>query len=131
MPIVWLIQEYIRWHYTEGIRGLLEICGNFFWFGYHFFSLRLLARTLLKPFRRVRIEYGRTTSLEEIAENLAVNLFMRGVGFFMRSVVLILGSTVEVGIFFASIAVVVIWILFPAVIAGLFGVTGILLFSLG
>ena len=131
MPIVWLIQEYIRWHYTEGIRGLLRICGNFLWFAYHFFSLKLLGRTLLKPFRRVRIEYSKIMSVEEIAENLAVNLFMRGVGFFMRSVVLILGSAVEIGIFLVSSIVIAVWILFPAVIAGLFGVAGILLLSAG
>ena len=131
MPIVWLIQEYIHWHYTEGIHKLLKICGNFLWFTYHFFSLELLARTLLKPFRRVRIEYSRIMSIEEIAENLAVNLFMRVVGFFMRSVVLIVGAVVEIGIFLASIAVVVIWIFFPAVIIGLFSVAGILLLSAG
>ena len=129
MSLFFLVQEYAVWHYTTGIRELLAISGNFVWFAYHFFSLKLFLRTLISPFKRVRASYNVSMSLEEIAENVAANLFMRVVGLFLRTSVLIIGSVTECCIFFASAIALCIWFFFPLVILSLFGTSLILLLS--
>lgn len=131
MPFFTLIQEYLFWHYTAGIRELLAISGNFIWFAYHFFSLKLFLCTLISPFKRVRAAYNRSMTFEEIAENVAANLFMRVVGFCLRSAVLVLGGITELIIFLVSTISLCIWVLFPLVILGLLATTLILLLSAG
>ena len=131
MTLLALIQEYVFWHYTGGIRELLAISGNFIWFAYHFFSLKLFLRTLFSPFKRVRAAYHASMTLEEIAENMAANMFMRVVGIILRSMVLLLGGITELLIFLVSAVALFVWIFFPLVLIGLLGTALILVLSVG
>ena len=129
MSLFFIIQDYVFWHYTAGIRELLSIFGNFVWFAYHFFSLKLFLRTLISPFKRVREAYSASMSLEELAENAAANIFMRVVGILLRTAVIIIGVLTEFFIIIISICALVVWIFFPLIIVGLLSTSLILLLS--
>lgn len=120
MALIILFKEYILWHYGRAFGDLGGLAKNFLWFGYHFFSLKLLWTTLFSPFYRIREEYGRGFNLENFAENLVANVVSRVVGLFLRLTVLLAGTVFEIAIGAIAIFTFVLWPLLPAVFTVLF-----------
>ena len=120
------IADYIIWHYTRAFADMTHIAGNFLWFGYHFFSIPLLARTLFAPFHRVRDSSGRGLDLGLIAQNFIFNTAVRAIGFLLRSAVLLMGVIFELNVIIGSIIAFFVWLLLPVLIPAM-AVSGILL----
>ena len=115
-----LIIQYLRWHYAESLRDLLHIWGNLLWFGYHFFSFRLLLRTLIAPYHLVRETSGRrSVELSVIAENIVYNIAMRIIGFVARIFLLVAGTLFEAIVITAGTVAFITWFALPAVVIGL------------
>ena len=114
-----LAVQYLRWHYTQGVIDLVHVVGNFVWFFYEFFSIRLLLSTLFVPFHRLN-ETGPTgLDLGRMAEKLVVNSLMRLVGALMRASLILFGGTLVIltcvlGIFFLCV-----WLCAPLVVLAL------------
>jgi predicted membrane metal-binding protein len=111
-----LATQYLRWHYTQGVVDLVHIVGNFVWFLYEFFSIRLLFSTLFVPFHRLNEESPTGLDLGRIAEKVIVNTLMRLVGALMRISLILLGLflicvVVVIGSFF-----LVVWLCAPFVV---------------
>jgi len=81
---------YVRWHYTRGVKDLLNIVLNFLWFFNEFFSIRLLLSTLFAPFQRLHEESHGFHPSEWIQAKM-VNAMMRFVGALARLFLILIG----------------------------------------
>jgi len=109
---------YVKWHYSQGLRELFGVSGNFLWFVTNFFSFRLLLRTLLAPWKRLGEHYKGGLDLNAFASSLVVNGLMRAVGLVTRTLVLLVGLISYTLVLIFSFFVFIIWILAPAILLG-------------
>lgn len=110
------IIDFSLWYYTEALRGMLSIFFNFIWFTIHFFSMPLLVRTLVEPWKRMTDVY-QGGGIEVLAETIVMNSASRVLGLAVRLVVLTLGFlalSVLVLLFFLTL---IAWIFFPVILA--------------
>lgn len=109
------ITDYLSWHYSEALRDMTEILKNFLWFGYNFFSIRVLLKTLFSPIYRIREPY-KGLELEELAESFVLNSITRFIGFFIRSFLILGGLIFEAIVAAVFVPVLLIWLFLPAVL---------------
>jgi len=114
-PFFW---AYAKWHYGRGLRELFEVAKNFLWFVTNFFSFKLLLKTLFAPWKRLGEHYGGGLDLEAFASTVVVNGLMRVVGFFTKTLVLIVGLVSYVLVLIFSGFIFIIWILAPVILLG-------------
>lgn len=117
MPIFLLPFSYLGWHYTLAFLDLFQIYRNFLWFIYHFFSLPVLGRTLLAPWRRLGEDYPSHLDLGGTLATLFINSLMRLVGFLIRSAVLIFGSLIWLAAALLGSLVFFGWLVLPWLLA--------------
>ncbi len=116
IAMVFLIRDYLRWHYTAAVRELLGILGNLLWFFAHLFSLRLLLTTLFTPFYRIQEDYFSMADIEKTLTSITANLVSRVVGFIFRLVVIALGVITESVVILLALPILLLWILLPIII---------------
>ena len=73
-------------------------------------------RTLFKPFRRIREEYGRGFDPGKVAETLAVNIIMRAVGAFIRGALLLVAVAAELGAFVFGVLLFIYYLASPLLV---------------
>jgi hypothetical protein len=112
------ILAYVKWHYGEGLRELFGVAGNFLWFVTNFFSFKLLLKTWFAPWKRLGETYGGGLDLEAFASTLIVNGLMRVVGFFTKTVVLLVGLVSYLLVLIFSFFIFIIWIFAPIILLG-------------
>jgi hypothetical protein len=120
-----LIPYYFAWHYSRGIKSLLEIWVNYLWFVWNFFSVRLLIKTLFKPYRKIN-EYTKLIDIEN--ESKIVTFIMSLVGFVLRSVVIVVGISAALLILIFGLSLFILWFLLPFILLIILitGVAGII-----
>src|SRR3989344_1916379 len=116
MGFAWFLKEYIGWHYGAAIGDIIELEKNFLWFGYNFFSLPLLLKTIVAPFYRIKLAQEGTLDIGSIIGTIAVNTIARLVGFFFRLFVITLGTAFELVVLLLLIPVLAGWLLLPFII---------------
>lgn len=126
-----LIKNYIIWHYTQAVADLWHLAGNFIWFLYHFFSMRLLTRTLFSKWRRL----GESSPQQGFHPGkwlgaLFVNFIMRIVGFGARFSLLLMGTLAIVTAIAGAALAFVVWFFIPVILIGIFILGSELIFSL-
>lgn len=106
---------YVRWHYSQALRDLLNIVGNFVWFFYEFFSIPLLMKTFFVPFHRLEDDRKKRNMLDfgAIAEGIIVSLLMRIVGVIVRTTLIVMGITFIVLSIVFGACMLVIWLCAP------------------
>lgn len=109
---------YAKWHYAQGLRELVLVAQNFLGFVAHFFSFKLLLRTLFAPWKRMGESYGDGFDLGRFASAFIVNSLMRIVGFVSRVVVLGVGLVAFLVVLAFFLGVFLVWLLAPAVLLG-------------
>ena len=107
---------YLYWHYFEMPKEILIIWRNFIVFFYHYFSIGLLLKTLFAPWRRDITYYGHGFDIRLYAETFAFNLIARGIGFLIRTVVIVSGIFVEIFVFLAGVLIFISWLILPILI---------------
>ncbi len=112
MGIPFFIFDYFIWHYTKAFKDIGVLWLNFMWFVLHFFSIPLLLRTLLSPWRRISAGHKKG-DLEDWAQAIAFNLMSRVVGFLIRIVLIIVGLTVLTILFFSIVVFLIFWVSLP------------------
>jgi len=129
MHLLYLIPFYAKWHYTEGFKDLFRNWKNLIVFILHFFSLGLLVRTWLAPFGRLDEEYQKRFEAEAFFETLVANTLMRGVGFVLRTLVIVVGLLALLLVMALGPVALVLWALAPFIVLSLFifGVTNLLI----
>lgn len=119
----------ILWHYTRAYVEILTLFKRSLWFVAHLFSIKDLLRTLFSPWQQLKERYEGGFHLGKWFESVAVNILMRLVGFFVRTLVIILGLISLLVVSVIWIAVFVFWTFIPFILVFLF-ITGFkLLFS--
>lgn len=108
---------YINWHYTRGISELSKNIFNFIVFEFHFFSVKDLLLTLLSPFQRLKEDYGNSAiEFEKILSTFIVNMVMRTVGFFVRSIILLAALfCISISIILFPI-ILLVWLILPLIL---------------
>ncbi len=119
-------KEYFAWHYGVAPGQLRAMWANFLWFGYHFFSIPLLAHTMLAPIYRLRGETRGTARLGTLLGDIAVTAIMRVVGFAVRMIVIAIGILFEAMLGILFVPALVLWLLTPMLVL-LLAATGFLL----
>lgn len=109
---------YVKWHYGQGFSELMGVAHNFLWFVAHFFSFKLLLRTIFAPWKRLGENYTGGFNLGAFASTLIVNTLMRAVGFVTKMMVLALGSIAYVSVALLSLFLALIWVLAPVILLG-------------
>jgi len=119
MALVQVLWFYILWHYTKAWQDIFRIIGNYLWFVGNFFSINLLLRTLLSPWRRLSIRGGKGTG-DSFFGALLVNTLMRAVGFLIRSMTILIGAVSLFVTIFLSFVFLIVWLLLPVIVFFLF-----------
>jgi len=83
--------SYFKWHYGKSFLELLGIIKNLLSFVVHFFSFKLLLKTLFHPWRRMKENYAHGLDLGSLFSSLLVNTLMRIVGLISRLVLIFVG----------------------------------------
>lgn len=116
--------SYLRWHYALAWSDLLRLYRNLAWFLWNFFSISLLLRTLLSPWRRLR--EGARKDAGGLLGSLIMNTILRFIGFLARIATIAFGLASLVLLTIAYAAFLALWPFLPlvavaCVLAGLFG----------
>lgn len=118
------------WYLILVPKKILKIWRNFLFFGWRFFSIGLLMRTLFTPWKRDVMRRQKGAGLKVFFESLIINIFTRCLGAVLRSVVIILGLIFELIILICGSLVFFGWLAWPLV--SIAAITGaIMLFSRG
>jgi hypothetical protein len=125
MPIILV---FWKWYYGEAVKNVLTAWKNFIIFAYNYFSIPLLFKTLLAPWRRDVTKKPRGLDFKKFFEYLSFNAISRGVGFVIRFFTIIVGViylflTIVLGAMFF-----VLWLVLPFIILGLLIFAIVLLF---
>lgn len=122
-----VLPYYLAWHYTSALKDFFNIWGNMIWFVYQYFSIPILFKTLLSPFKRLKEQSKGGLDIGGFFEALIVNLVMRIVGLILRSIVIGVGIISLIATFFAWLVAFFVWLVLPfaiifLMITGLIGV---------
>lgn len=113
MGFLGVCMSYLVWHYGPGMSEFLAAWRHMHVFLLHFFSVRVLFRTLFQPFHRIREDYGRGFDPEKILAAVAGNMVSRMVGFFVRGVFLVIAFAAEIVMAFAGSVLFVFFLVLP------------------
>lgn len=95
MSFTSIILSYLWWHYTTALVRFTSIYRDIVSFVFDFFSLKVLLKSFVAPWRRLGEEYPK--SFFDFTETLSVfviNTLMRIVGMFVRLILIIIGVLV-------------------------------------
>lgn len=115
-----LIFSYFVWHYSQAFRDIYNLFKNFVWFVYHFFSIKILLKTLLSPWRKLTEPYKGGWDLGALFETFVVNTIMRAVGVLVRISIILVGLISIVVVCLAGLLSIVVWMCMPFIIMLLF-----------
>lgn len=117
MRFLKLIPYYFAWHYSRAIKELVLIWSNYLWFSLNYFSVKVLLRSLFKPFHNVNEE----TSLSKIRDEFFLVTFLNSiVGFMLRITIVLAGILCWIAVLFAGIMFLLIWLVMPFVLMAIF-----------
>jgi hypothetical protein len=115
LPII-----YLGWHYTRALVNYIHISQTYLWFVYNFFSIPLLLRTFVKPWRRLQESKKRTEKVEDLFSRIIVNTLMRLVGMIMRAGMIALGLLSLLITLLVLATFFCVWLVLPIIIVGFF-----------
>jgi hypothetical protein len=120
--------SYLLWHYTIAWADLVRLYRNIAWFLWNFFSIGLLLRTLLSPWRR--LHEGARKEAGGLLGSLIMNTLLRCIGFFARAATIFFGLASLVLWSVLFVGFLVLWPLMPLIAPALtlMGLLGLLSF---
>lgn len=116
MPIALV---FWRWYYGESVKDVLTGWKNFIIFALNYFSIPLLLKTLLAPWKRDITRRPRGLDLKKLFEYLAFNTISRGIGFLVRFFTIIVGIIFLILVIAAGAVFFVLWLILPLALIGL------------
>ena len=131
MDIPLLFGTYLVWHYSEALGDIFRITGNFVWFFWNMFSVKLLTETLVSPFKRIQEEKTKAgLDFGDIFSRLIINTMMRFVGLIVRLAIIICGLIFIILSLIAGVVVFAVWLVLPVAVVFLFAFGIFKLFSI-
>lgn len=123
-----IILRFWGWYYSGAVKSLIKIWRNFIIFVREYYSIPLLLKTLIVPWRRDITRRPRGLDIKKLFEALAFNLISRGIGFIIRSITVVIGLICLIGIIILGFVTLIIWLILPMVLL-FFIVVGVLLLT--
>lgn len=126
--MIGVIVIFWRWYYKEAVKDVLKGWRNFIIFSLEYFSIPLLLKTLLAPWKRDITRRPRGLDFKKLFEYITFNTISRGLGFIVRFL------TICVGILFFFLVVIlgavflVLWLFLPLIFIGLLALALVLIF---
>lgn len=111
--IIWL---WFFWYFFEMPKEILKGWRNFLLFNLNYFSMPLLLKTLFSHWKRFYWKRGRGFDIGEYFNVLVSNLMSRFLGAFVRLILIIVGTAIELFIFLAGLIVFVGWMVLPVLL---------------
>ena len=115
---------WLSWQFFEMPGNILKAWRNFLLFNLNYFSIPLLIKTFLSPWRQYQWAYGKGFDVKRYLEAFFSNLISRILGAVLRSFLIFLGLLAEIFITFAGITIFFGWLTLPALLIGglIFGI---------
>ena len=113
-----IIIEWFLWQFVETPKFLLHVFSNYLAFTQNFFSLPLLFKTLVSPWRRYNWQYPKNFDIYQISLTFTSNIFSRFLGFLLRIVLIITGALFYCLVSILFTAIIIFWITMPFFIVG-------------
>jgi hypothetical protein len=107
---------WFLWQFFEMPKFLVQVWNNYFIFASNLFSLPLLLKTFLAPWRRYKWKYPKGFDLVEFFNTLISNTFSRFLGALMRIVLIVAGILFQIFVVIAGLIIFICWIIAPFVI---------------
>lgn len=107
---------YVKWHFLIAPLAILSGWRNILIFNLSYFSIPLLLKTLISPWRRSLVSYAKGFHIAKFFESLASNLISRIIGFVIRTFVISVGIAAELALVLVGPIVVAFWISLPVLI---------------
>ncbi|TXG76988.1 hypothetical protein E6P97_02525 [Patescibacteria group bacterium] len=108
-----LFISLVRWWYGSGwldqvslVQGRLDRAADFF-------SIELLAKTLLKPFRQIDADMSRKGSFDVVIRGMFDQLFSRLIGAMIRLVMIVVGCVAIAGEMLIGLMRLIVWPMVP------------------
>ncbi len=126
MESVWrnnIISAYFQWQFFDMPGNILQGWKNYLKFNLNYFSVPTLLKTLISPWHRYRMSYGKRFDPGRYFEALVFNTMSRVVGAVLRVFFIVVGLLVELFLFFAGLILFLGWIILPfiLIVAFLYG----------
>ena len=116
-----IIFLWLFWHFFEAPKEILRAWRNFLLFNLNYFSIPLLIKTFFYPWRKYKWSFGRGFDPGRYFETALSNLFSRGIGMILRSILVLIGLVVEIFVIFTGLLVFFGWLILPLfLIAGIY-----------
>jgi ATP-dependent Clp protease ATP-binding subunit ClpA len=102
--------SYLSWHYCAANKFILKVLGNYLSAAWHFFSISILLKSLLAPWRRT-VERKTTLgfSFEDFFQRLTFNFISRLIGFFVRLLLITWGLISLLMMLLIGLVILVVW----------------------
>lgn len=114
-----ILLSWLRWHFVEMPKFLVQIWKDYLLFASNFFSLEFLLKTFFSPWRKYRWKYPKGFRIVEFLNTFVSNTFSRILGAVMRIILIILGALFQVFVAFSGGLLLLAWLLIPIfIIAG-------------
>ena len=107
-----------QWYFIDQPKVILQIWKNLLKFNLNYSSIPLLLRTLFSPWRKIAWSKGRGFDFKRYAEVFLSNAISRGIGAVLRFILIVIGVSLEIIIFFGGVIIFAIWFLLPFLLTG-------------
>lgn len=107
------ILRFWAWYYTGAMRSLIKTWRNFIIFVREYYSIPLLVKTLLAPWRKDITRRPRGLDIKKLFEALIFNLISRGIGFVVRFFTIIIGLVCLIGVIILGFLALIVWLVLP------------------
>ncbi|HEY4496674.1 MAG: hypothetical protein A3A80_03700 [Candidatus Terrybacteria bacterium RIFCSPLOWO2_01_FULL_44_24] len=108
--------RYFVWHYGPGLRSFLAAERNYIDFGWYFFSISELTRSLFAPWHRIAEKKPGNIVTPEYWQALWGNIISRVLGSIVRLMTIFIGLFFEAVILLIITILTFIWITAPIII---------------
>ncbi len=112
-----LIARWLSWHFRIAPAKIIEVWTTFIKFNLTFFSVKILFKTLLSPWKKISEPYSNSfTEISKNLETLILNIFSRLIGFSIRVPIIIIGLLSTFLLFILGFLTLFVWLVFPVFI---------------
>jgi hypothetical protein len=111
-----IVLEWFSWQFYEMPGFLLFVWKNYLRFATNYFSVPLLLKTFLSPWRRYSWVYPKGFDIMEIFSTFISNIFSRFIGAIIRTFLIVFGLLFQIFVLVAGLIILLFWIFMPFLI---------------
>ena len=108
-----ILIQYLEWQFFDTPKGILRGWQNCLKFNLNYWSVPLLLKTWLSPWRRYRYSYGKGFSFARYFEVFTFNMTSRVLGAIMRTFFIVFGILAETIVVMVGVGLFFLWLMLP------------------